>query len=491
MLSNCLPVNDISGHRMAEKSPKDVFLFNTLSRSIEKLEPGTSDSVKLYCCGPTVYNYQHIGNLRTYIFEDILVRTLRYAGYAVTHVMNITDVGHLVSDADDGEDKMLLASKREGKTSAEIAAYYTDIFFRHCEQLHIVRPDIVCRATEHIPEMIALIERLVAQDAAYQSGGNVYFDVSASPDYGKLAGLDLDRLKAGARIEVDSKKRNPLDFALWFTKSKFEKQEMQWDSPWGRGYPGWHIECSAMSMKYLGESFDIHCGGIDHIPVHHTNEIAQSETATHQPFARLWMHGGFLVVGADKMSKSTGGFLTLDRFAEKEIDPLAYRLFCFSGSYRNELSWSWQALESAAATLKRMKQTVYAWQAENTEPLADTVPRSPKGQEVLTAFEHAVLHDLAMPKALAVVHELLKDDAISPAEKWQIFVEMDRILGLGVKDWREESEQIPEEVLQMVSAREQARKTRDFAAADSLRNALAELGYVVEDSKDGPKIKKR
>ncbi|MFN8391004.1 MAG: cysteine--tRNA ligase [Bdellovibrionota bacterium] len=472
------------------RNPQDVSLFNTLTRKIERLEPKTPGEVQLYCCGPTVYNYQHIGNLRTYIFEDVLVRVLRYAGYNVRHVMNITDVGHLVSDADEGEDKMLVATKREGKTSAEIAEFYTNIFFDHCAELHISRPDIVCKATEHITEMIDLIKRLEERGAAYVSGGNVYFDVSKSPDYGKLAGLDLDSLKSGARIEVDSKKRSPLDFALWFTKSKFEKQEMQWDSPWGRGYPGWHIECSAMSMKYLGESFDIHCGGIDHIPVHHTNEIAQSETATGQPFAKLWMHGGFLVVGADKMSKSTGGFLTLDRLTEKSIDPISYRLFCFSGSYRNELSWSWQAVESAASSLKRMKQAVFGWKRElGANPHSEA--SSPRALEILSAFDREITNDLGMPKALAVLHEMLRDDAVTPAEKLGLFLRMDSVLGLGVANWTEASENIPEAVQALAAERDEARKTRNWQQADVLRAKIAELGFLVEDSKDGPKLKKK
>ena len=469
--------------------PAEVALFNTLTRRIEPLSPIVPGEVSLYCCGPTVYNFQHIGNLRTYIFEDLLVRTLRYAGYRVKHVMNITDVGHLVSDADEGEDKMLVASKRENKSSHEIAAYYTEIFFNHCEQLNITRPDVVCKATDHIPQMIDLISRLEQKGAAYVSGGNVYFDVGKDEDYGKLAGLDLESLKAGARIEVDAKKRSPLDFALWFTKSKFENQEMQWDSPWGRGYPGWHIECSAMSMQYLGETFDIHCGGIDHIPVHHTNEIAQSETATGKPFCRVWMHGGFLVVGTDKMSKSAGGFLTLDRVAE-QFDPLSYRLLCFSGSYRNELSWSWQAVESAAGTLKRFKQHVANWRSELPDDYAgEALTDSASG--LLQEFNREVFNDLGLPKALAVVHETVKSPLLSPAQRLSLFLRYDEILGLGVKHWRAENDEVPEALSQLAQLRESARKARDWKKADELRDQILEAGFVVEDSKDGPKLKKR
>lgn len=471
-------------------APAQVHLFNTLTRQVEPFRPADGKEVRLYCCGPTVYNYQHIGNLRTYIFEDLLVRTLRYAGYSVKHVMNITDVGHLVSDADDGEDKMLVASRREGKTSHEIAAFYTDIFFDHCAQLNITRPTVVCKATDHIPQMIALIEKLEQKGAAYVSGGNVYFDVSKDADYGKLAGLDLESLKAGARIEVDGKKRSPLDFALWFTKSKFENQEMQWDSPWGRGYPGWHIECSAMSIEYLGETFDIHCGGIDHIPVHHTNEIAQSETATGKPFASLWMHGGFLVVGADKMSKSAGGFLTLARVAER-FDPMSYRLFCFSGSYRNELSWSWQALESSANTLKKLKQSVIDWRAEDGDADPKTAPLGAAATDLLAEFDRAVFQDLGIPKALAIVHESVKASGVTPIEHLALFSRFDRILGLGCDTWAAESFDVPPAVLALAEKREEARKARDWKQADLLRAEILEQGFILEDTKDGAKLKKR
>lgn len=463
-----------------------VFLYNTLSRSVEELKPINPKEIGLYCCGPTVYNYQHIGNLRTYIFEDVLARTLRTAGYNVKHVMNITDVGHLVSDADQGEDKMLVAAKREGKSSYEIADYYTKIFFDHCALLNINRPDVVCKATDHVKEMIDVIKKLEEKGAAYLSGGNVYFDITKCKEYGKLAKLDLESLKAGARIEVDNKKRNQLDFVLWFTKSKFENQEMQWDSPWGRGYPGWHIECSAMSMRYLGESFDIHCGGIDHIPVHHTNEIAQSETATNKPFAKIWMHGGFLVVGADKMSKSTGGFLTLDLLKEKEIDPISYRFFCYSSSYRNELSWSWQALEGADNTLKKIKQSVLGLKKEGTE--SSTI--SEQGKQILNRFYQEVYNDLNLPKALAVLHELLKDSQINSSEKLSILYKFDEILGLGVKSWKEEVVSIPNEVQLLVEQREEARKTKNWSLADELRNKISALGFAIENTKDGVKIRK-
>lgn len=459
----------------------EVKLFNTLTRSVEPLQPISANKVALYCCGPTVYNYQHIGNLRTYIFEDLLVRMLRYTGYTVEHVMNITDVGHLVSDADEGEDKMLVAAQREGRSSHEIAEFYTKIFFDHCALLNIKRPDTVCKATDHIPQMIKLIERLVERGLAYLAGGNVYFDTQKFPSYGRLAMLDLESLQAGARIEVDKQKHHPLDFALWFTKSKFEGQELQWESPWGRGYPGWHIECSAMAMHYLGESFDIHCGGIDHIPVHHTNEIAQSEGATGRQFARVWMHGGFLVTDKSKMSKSTGEFLTLDRLIERGFDPLVYRLFCFSAHYRSELSWSWEALAGAANSLERIRKAVVGWREDDSASSAISAP----GSALIAEFEEAITNDLNLPKALAVVFEVLNEKEITAAEKLRLVYHFDTVLGLDLENYLPHSVEIPERVSTLVEQREKARSNRDWKEADRLREAIAEAGFLVEDTKAG------
>jgi len=466
-------------------------IYNTLSRKVEEFLPVEPGKAGIYCCGPTVYNFQHIGNLRTYVFEDVLVRALRYAGYTVRHVMNITDVGHLVSDADEGEDKMLVAVRREKKSSAEIAEYYTQAFFEHCRWLNIQKPDVVCKATEHVADMIELVRRLFDNGIAYQSGGNVYFDVSRFQPYGELARLDLESLKAGARIDVDDNKRHPLDFALWFTNSKFENQELQWDSPWGRGYPGWHIECSAMSMKYLGEEFDIHCGGIDHIPVHHTNEIAQSQGATGKPLARYWVHGGFLVVDKEKMSKSKGGFLTLDLLKEQGFDPLAYRLFCLSGSYRNELAWSFEALENAQKTLVRLKNSVLALR-ESAAPQAALAARealSPGAAEFRSRFIEAVSDDLAMPRALAVVHAVLGNTELTPQEKYALLLDFDSVLGLGVSEWKSEETEIPDAVLELVEKRNAARQAREWKTADDIRQQILDLGFVLEDTRDGPKLK--
>jgi len=464
---------------------RQVKLFNTLSRTIEVVVPLEPGIINLYACGPTVYNYQHIGNLRTYIFEDLLVRTLKRAGFTVKHVMNITDVGHLVSDRDLGEDKMLVAAKKEGRNSEEVAQFYTDIFFNHCQKVNIIKPDIVCKATEHIPQMIELIKMLEEKDIAYLAGGNIYFDVSKSSDYGKLAQLDLDSLMSGARIEVDSNKRSPLDFVLWFTKSKFENQELQWDSPWGRGYPGWHIECSAMSREYLGDEFDIHCGGIDHIPVHHTNEIAQSQGATNKCPAKIWMHCNFLVLNSSesenqKMSKSTGEFLTLDLLETRQIDPLAFRLFCLGTSYRSELSWSWQAAESAQRSLNKIRDQILQLKE---------IPSSAASanQSYLDEFDEALFTDLGLPKALAVLHKLLGDSSLLASEKLETLMEFDQVLGLNLLATSQEV--VPDEIVELAEQRLAAKKQKNFIEADFLRNKILELGYLVEDNKDGFKLK--
>ncbi len=476
---------------MADPAP--ITLYNTRSRKVEPLQPLRPGKVSLYCCGPTVYNYPHIGNMRTYLFEDFLVRTLRRAGYEVEHVMNITDVGHLASDADEGEDKMLLAARREGKKSEELASYYTDVFFRDSEALGIARPTVVCKATEHVSQMIQLIQRLEERGFAYESGGNVYFDVAKFERYGDLAKLDMENLQAGARIDVDSEKKNPFDFALWFTKSKFENQELQWDSPWGRGYPGWHIECSAMAMEYLGETFDIHCGGIDHIPVHHTNEIAQSECASGKTFANVWMHGGFLVMVGDKMSKSSGNFLTVSSIEEKGYDPIAYRLLCLGGTYRNELRWSWEALEAAQNSLRNIKEAVLKLKdALTPEQIAGLgeITLSEQAAGYNSAFEDAVFNDLRMPAALAVLHETLQDDGLSSSEKLHLLYSFDEVLGLGVAQWEREQVDIPESVIELARQRDKARAERDWARADALRDEILQAGFVVADAASGFELKK-
>ncbi|MFM1846979.1 MAG: hypothetical protein RL417_453 [Pseudomonadota bacterium] len=465
-------------------TPRSVRLFNTLTRSIDPFMPLVPGAVSIYCCGPTVYNFQHIGNMRTYIFEDLLVRTLRRAGYSVNHVMNITDVGHLVSDADEGEDKMAVAARREKKSSAEIAEYYTKIFFEDCTKLHIQRPTTVCKATEHIPEMIALIQRLEARGMTYCAGGNVYFDVAKLSDYGKLAKLDIQNLNARARVDIDTNKRSPLDFVLWFTKSKFEDQELQWDSPWGRGYPGWHIECSAMSMKYLGDAFDIHCGGIDHIPVHHTNEIAQSEGATGAKWVHHWMHGEFLVINAEKMSKSKGGFLTLDTIASQGFDPLAYRFMCLTAHYRSQLNFTDETLKNAASGLQRLKTGVLALKNSGITPA-----RPPQSTH-LEDFERALFDDLNAPKGFAAVWATLNDSSLSAGEKLWLLYEMDTVLGFDMAEWRESAVELPAEIQALIAARDEARRGKNWGESDRLRSEIQRHGFVVDDSPAGTKVKR-
>ncbi|NDC36776.1 MAG: cysteine--tRNA ligase [Proteobacteria bacterium] len=461
-----------------------VTLFNTMSRSVEQLKPLNPPLVKIYCCGPTVYDFQHIGNFRTFLFEDLLVRTLRFAGYDVQHVMNITDVGHLVGDADAGEDKMLVATRREKKKSQEIAEYYTAKFFEDWDRLHLLRPQVVCKATEHISDMVDLIGRIEKNGKTYVSGGNVYFDVAKCSDYGKLAQLDLARQMAGTRVDIDPNKHNPFDFVLWFTKSKFENQELQWESPWGRGYPGWHIECSAMSMRYLGEQFDIHCGGVDHVPVHHTNEIAQSEAATGKPWVGLWMHGEFLLLNNLKMSKSAGTFTVLDDLISRGFEPLAYRYFCLSGHYRQQISLSWEAIEGANNAFLRLKEQVLALKDEAASGLVST-----EGGTILRRFTEAITKDLNAPQALAVMWELLGAKAITPAEKLAVLERMDLVLGFGVAAMTRA--EVPAEVQALIQEREAARKAKNWPRSDELRDAIERLGFILKDSPKGAVVTKR
>ncbi len=469
---------------MAQKSYLPLRFFNTLSREEESFTPLTPGKVRMYCCGPTVYHYAHIGNMRAYLFEDVLVRTLRHAGYEVEHVMNITDVGHLVGDADEGEDKMLVAMRREKKTSHEIADFYTEAFFKACRDLNIVRPNVVCKATDHIAEMIELIKRIEKNGFTYVAGGNVYFDISKMADYGKLAKLDLEQLKAGARIEVDPNKRNPGDFVLWFTKSKFEGQELVWDSPWGRGYPGWHIECSAMSIKYLGEEFDIHCGGVDHVPVHHTNEIAQAEAATNKkPWVRYWMHNEWMLFNSAKMSKSAGGFITIQDLIGKGFPAASFRFFCLGSHYRSQLSFNWDAIEGATQALSRLKTAVLKLRSESA-------PGAAAPAKYAAAFDDAVAADLNTPRVLALVWEALADKSLDAGAKLAALFRMDSVLGLGMDAWTEEKLDIPAPVLALLEKRKQARANKSWAESDALRDEIKSLGYLVED-KGGEMIVKK
>jgi cysteinyl-tRNA synthetase len=459
-------------------------LYNTLSRSIETFTPIDAQHVGMYCCGPTVYNYAHIGNLRTYVFEDILRRSLEYAGYNVKHVMNITDVGHLSDDADDGEDKMLKAARQQKMDVWAIASMYTDAFFHDTDELNILRPHVACKATEHIQHMIELIQRLEAKGHTYVAGGNVYFSIDTFADYGVMARLNLDDLKEGARIEVDQNKRNPKDFVLWFTQSKFEDQAMVWPSPWGLGYPGWHIECSAMSMEYLGEVFDIHCGGIDHIPVHHTNEIAQSDAATGKKSVNYWIHGEFLLNETGKMSKSKGDFLTLSVLQDKGYDPLDYRFFCLGGHYRTQLTFNWQSMDAAKNGRRNLMRLLKPLQKEAQA----AKELDSQAQDYQKEFARYIQNDLNTPRALALLWHVLKDENLSPAQKLTLAYDMDRILGLRLSHIEEQK--IPQHILDAVAQRTEAKQRKDYRKADELRAIVEQAGYRLIDTSEGTQIEK-
>jgi cysteinyl-tRNA synthetase len=463
---------------MAESIPQTLILFNTLGRQEMEFVPIEPGHVRLYTCGPTVYNYAHIGNLRTYIFEDVLRRTLASSGYEVRHVMNVTDVGHLTSDADSGEDRMLLGARREGKSPYEIARFYEEAFFDDLAALNVLLPTVRCRATEHIPEMIALVERILANGYGYLAGGNVYFAVDRFPAYGQLARLQLDEQQAGARVAPDPDKRNPYDFVLWFTESKFPDQAMKWDSPWGRGFPGWHVECSAMAMKYLGERLDIHCGGIDHIPVHHTNELAQSEAALGHRWVNYWLHSEFLLLKKARMSKSSGAFLTLAEVQQRGITPAAYRYFCLGAHYRSKLQFDWEALSGAQNALDTLRNSYQDWLPDSTEG-------SPAEVEAYRqTFAAAVRHDLDTPQALAVLWKMARDPDLGGTDKQLLLENFDRVLGLGVAGWLRQA--LPAELQALLEQREAARQRKDYAVADALRQQLLAAGVAVKDTASGP-----
>ncbi len=467
-------------------------LYNTMGRSMQKFTPRTPGKVGFYGCGPTVYNYAHIGNLRAFVFQDTLARSLRFLGYEVTHVMNVTDIGHLTGDNDDGEDKMVNQAREKGQSVLEVAEFYTKAFFDDIDRLNILRPTVMCKATDHVDQMIRLIQRIEANGHTYSAGGNLYFDISTFPGYGALANFNPDDLKAGTRVDIDENKRNPFDFVLWFTKSKFENQALVWDSPWGRGYPGWHIECSAMSMEYLGEQFDIHTGGIDHIQIHHTNEIAQSEGATGKKWVNYWLHNEFLVMDKGKMSKSSGEFLTLQYLIDKGFDPLDYRFFLLGGHYRSQLTFSWESMESARNSRRSLVQRL-ARITENAEAVPESLPANSPANEWIDRFRADIEQDLSTPRALSQLQGLIRDTDVPPAEALAAVARMDQVLGLDliesaaslVASSKETGDIDDGRIDALIAERTDAKKAKNFTRADEIRNQLKESGIILEDTASG------
>lgn len=450
-----------------------LYLYNSRTKEKEIFVSVYDHHASMYTCGPTVYNYAHIGNLRTYVFEDILRRVLKYNGYKVNHVMNITDVGHLTDDADQGEDKMEKGSKREGKTAWEIAEFYEKAFKKDLITLNILEPTTWCKATNHIDEQIAMVTTLLEKGNAYKTKDGVYFDTTSIPDYGKIANIQNQELDAGSRVEMGEKK-NIHDFALWKFTKEGENRQMEWIAFEKKGFPGWHIECSAMAVKYLGEQFDIHCGGIDHIPVHHTNEIAQTEAVTEKkPWVKYWLHGEFLLIEKDKMAKSGDNFITLQTLEKKGIDPLAYRYFLLQGHYRKQLHFTFEALEAASQGLKRLRNTI-----------ANISEEAVKDMSVAGAFLEAINDDLNTPEALAILWKGLKDKVVTK----EIVTDFDKVLGLKLLDLETKEAIIPENIQILVEKRKQARSEKNWELSDSLRNEIIELGYEVEDTQDGQQV---
>lgn len=476
-----------------------ITLYNTLTRTKEPLTPIHPDWVGLYTCGPTVYNFAHIGNLRTYIFEDILERTLRFDGYTVRRVMNITDVGHLTGDTDAGEDKFDVAAQAEKKSPEEIAKFYTDAFFADLAKLNIVTPGIIAPATAFIREQIALIQILLEKGFAYDTPAAVYFDVSTFPAYGALSGQSLADKMTGAREEVvtDGNKRNAADFALWFKlQGKFEKHLLHWPAPWGEGFPGWHVECSAISRHFLGQPFDIHTGGVDHIGTHHTNEIAQSEAAYDVPLAHLWVHGEHLLINNGKMAKSEADtFLTLSDLAARGYHPLAYRYLTLGAHYRTQLNFTWESLDAAKSGIEHLYESVSDLsEAAQTDGNASATGKTPKKTlDIYRAEFHAALEDdLNTPKALAVLHEMLADNG-DPQEKLALVKQCDSVLGLGLENAMiglQAADEDPQ-IVEMARKYAELRGNKQFIQSDALRKEIEALGYSIRDTKDGSRIRKR
>lgn len=474
------------GAQMGAGMENRMEIYNSLTKRVERFVPNEDGKVKMYTCGPTVYHFAHIGNLRSYIMEDLLEKTLRYLGYDVKRVMNITDVGHLTGDSDDGEDKMLKGARREHKTVMEIAGFYTDAFFEDCKKLHIKRPDVVEPATGCIKEFIHMVQVLLEKGFAYEMGGNVYFDTSKLENYHVFSGQTEEELLVGVRddVEEDTNKKNKSDFVLWFTKSKFDAQELKWESPWGMGYPGWHIECSCISIKHLGEYMDIHCGGVDNIFPHHTNEIAQSEAYLGHKWCNYWFHVHHLNDQTGKMSKSKGEFLTVSLLEEKGYNPLVYRLFCLQSHYRKPLTFSYEALDNMAAAYNKLVKRI-----------ADLKDVGELEEDKYAAYKQrfadALCDDLNSAMAITVLYDMLKAD-MTDKTKTALAKSFEEVLSLGLFDSKEEEvdPELERYVLERIEARKAAKKAKDFATADAIREELFSRGILLEDTREGVKWKK-
>ena len=461
----------------------DIYFYNTLTRKKEKFEPEKGNEVRIYSCGPTVYKDATIGNMRTNIFQDVLRRVLKYNGYTLKHVMNITDVGHLVSDADEGEDKMIKSAKEMKKTPREIAEHYTKLFFEDLKKLNIETPEIICKATDHIQDMIEYVQKLIENGYAYETSTAIYFDVSKLDKYGILSGINLDEQQAGARVEVDSEKRNPYDFAVWIKAP--ENHLMKWESPWGLAYPGWHIECSAMGQKYLGETFDIHTGGIDLIPTHHENEIAQSKGACGKIPARFWMHGEYLLINGGKMSKSLGNVYLIKDIEERGYDPLVYRLFTYSSSYRNKINFTWDVMESNSIALNKLREG-YKKHLLGKDDVEESVIN-----EFEEKFHKAINDDLNMPLAMSVVWDVIKNP-IKSVKLAELLKKFDTVLAIKIDNEPKNIEiDIPEEIIKLAIERKTARENKNWSESDRLRDEIQQKGYIIKDNKDGYELMKK
>ena len=460
----------------------DIYFYNTLTKQKDLFKPIEEGKVKIYSCGPTVYKDATIGNMRTNLLNDTLRRVLKYNGYELKHVMNITDVGHLISDGDEGEDKMLKSAREEHKSPLEIAEHYTKLFFRDLERLNIETPEVVCKATDHIKEMLEMVQKIMKNGYAYETSTAIYFDVSKLDKYGILSGINLNDQKAGARVDIDPEKRNPYDFALWIKAPA--NHLMKWDSPWGPSYPGWHIECSAMSTKYLGEEFDIHTGGIDLVPTHHENEIAQNKGACGKNPAHYWIHGEYLLINGGKMSKSLGNTYLIDDIIARGYSPLAYRLFNYSCHYRGKLNFTWEGIESANTSLIRLREGYQKHLNGNAEVSDEII------KDMENRFHQAINDDMNMPLALSVVWEAVKYPEKSPKIA-QLLKKFDTVLGIKIDEVEVQETKIPQEILDLVEERKQARSDKNWSESDRLRDLIAEKGYIVKDTKDGTEILKK